>query len=201
MVFTHLFLMDVPEKIITPRLILRVPHGGDGPGLHEAILDGYEDYVKWLNWPFIPPSQEKVEEECRKHHAQFILREDIRYLITLKDSGKIIGRCGYPFLQAMWQIPQFGISYFISKTHRRQGFGVETAQGLTRVAFECFKAKKVEIKVDEENMAGRKIPEALNFMLEYTQKGGWPRRDEKLADLYTYAIFQKEDLPPLDVHF
>ncbi len=48
--------------------------------------------------------------------AEFILRDSIRYLIIDKDNGDIIGRCAFPSLQGNWQIPQFGISYFIRKS-------------------------------------------------------------------------------------
>lgn len=42
-------LMDLPELIQTPRLKLQMPKAGFGQKLHQAISDGYEDYVKWLN--------------------------------------------------------------------------------------------------------------------------------------------------------
>lgn len=72
-------LIDLPETIETQRLILQMPKAGFGEKLHSAINDGYEDFVKWLNWPTTPPTIQKVEEECRKHMAEFILRDLIRY--------------------------------------------------------------------------------------------------------------------------
>lgn len=41
-------LIDLPETIETSRLILQVPTAGFGKDLYPAILDGYDDYVKWL---------------------------------------------------------------------------------------------------------------------------------------------------------
>ncbi len=89
-------LIDLPEIIETPRLKLQMPKAGFGEKLHEAICDGYEDYVKWLNWSATPPTKEVVEEDCRKHMAEFILRDFIRYLIIDKATGDIIGRCAFP---------------------------------------------------------------------------------------------------------
>ena len=74
-------LIDLPEIIETPRLKLQMPKAGFGEKLHDAISDGYEDYVKWLNWPATPPLKQAVEEDCRKHMAEFILRDFIRYLV------------------------------------------------------------------------------------------------------------------------
>lgn len=89
-------LLDLPEIIETPRLKLQIPKAGFGEKLHEAISDGYEDYVRWLNWPTTTPSKEGIEEDCRKHHAEFILRDFIRYLIIDKANDNIMGRCAFP---------------------------------------------------------------------------------------------------------
>lgn len=188
-------LIDIPEKIETERLLLQVPKAGYGKLLYEAILDGYEDNVQWLAWPEQPPRVEAVEEECRKHHAQFILREDIRYLIMLKNNQKVIGRCGFPPFQTFWAIPQFGISYFIAKSSRHQGYAQEAVHALITLAFKVLLAKKVEICVDAQNVASKKVPEGLNFILECGKKGGWPRRDGKLVDLLIYGMFSEKDLP------
>lgn len=83
-------LVDLPETIDTQKLMLQMPKAGFGQQLCEAIQDGYGDYVKWLNWPPTAPSSEDVEIECRKHHAEFILRDYIRYLIIEKASGQVI---------------------------------------------------------------------------------------------------------------
>lgn len=192
-------LIDLPAIIETPRLKLQIPKAGFGKRVHEAIIDGYEDYIKWLNWPVEMPSVETVEEDCRKHNAEFILREFIRYIIIDKKTNDVIGRCAFPSFQANWQIPQFGISYFIRKSYRNNGFASETALAMTFLAFKILQAKKVEIYCDAENIASTKIPLHLGFELEYTQKGGWPRQDGKLADLQTYSIFSEKDLPEMMV--
>lgn len=188
-------LYDIPETLETERLWLKVPSAGWGEHVHEAIMDGYEDYVRWLNWSPTPPTPEETEIECRTHHAQFILREDMRYLIIEKKTDLLVGRCGFPAPQALWAIPQFGISYFIRKNKRGHGYATEAAHALTLLAFTILKAKKVEIYADAENYASRKIPERLNFTLESQKKGGWPRPDGQLADLLTYALFSELSLP------
>ena len=181
-------LIDLPEVIETPRLILQMPKAGFGEKLHQAILDGYDDYVQWLNWPKTIPTPQSVEEECRRHHAEFILRDFIRYIIIEKSSGEVIGRCALPSFQANWLIPQFGISYFIRQSKRKNGYATEAAHAMALLAFQVLKARKVEIYCDADNLFSSRVPEKLNFELEYTQKGGWPRQDMKLAVLKTYYI-------------
>jgi len=194
-------LINIPEKIETSNLILQIPKAGDGAELHKAISDGYEDYVKWLAWPSTLPTAEAVEIECRNHRAEFILRSCIRFIITEKKSGTIIGRCAFPPLQVMWSIPQFGISYFIRRSARRHGYATEAAHALSVLAFRVLEARKVEIYCDAENETSQKIPHRLGYFLECTKKGGWPRTDNKLADIQTYAIFSQDQLPKWPVRW
>jgi RimJ/RimL family protein N-acetyltransferase len=98
-------------------------------------------------------------------------------------------------LQAIWSIPQFGIAYFIRKSARNQGYATEAGHALTLLAFRELQAKKVEIYCDAENLASQKIPQQLGFTLECSKKGGWPRPDNQLADLLTYALFLEVLLP------
>jgi RimJ/RimL family protein N-acetyltransferase len=192
-------LIDIPEVIVTPRLKLQMPKAGFGEAVQQAIADGYEDYMRWLSWPAGIPTAEAVEIDCRKHQAEFILRDFIRYVVIEKESGQVVGRCGFPPFQANWKIPQFGISYFIRKSQRSKGYATEASHGLAMLAFNVLKAKKVEIYCDLENIASTKIPLNLNFKLEYSQRGGWPRPDGELAHLHTYSCFSVEDLPQRDI--
>ena len=194
-------LINLPEIIETPRLMLCMPKAGWGEKLHQAIVDGYDDYVKWLNWSSNIPSIESVEEDCRRHHAEFILRDLIRYIIIDKTAGNVLGRCAFPPSQANWLIPQFGISYFIRKSQREKGYATESSQAMTFLAFKLLKARKVEIYCEAENIASNMVPLKLNFKLEYTQQGGWPRQDGKLATLHTYSIFSIDDLPDLEINW
>ncbi len=55
-----------------------------------TIIDGYDDCIKWLNWPDQLPTIEDVEIDCRKHYGEFITREFIRYFIIEKDSQRYV---------------------------------------------------------------------------------------------------------------
>jgi RimJ/RimL family protein N-acetyltransferase len=192
-------LIDLPEVIETPRLKLVMPQAGLGEKLQPVLIDGYEDGIKWLNWPAELPTVETVEAETRKHQVDFILRDLIRYIIINKAEDKIVGRCAFVTSETTWLIPQFPISYFIRKKERSKGYATEAVHALTLVAFRILKAKKVEIFVDAENSASSRVPLKLGFKLEYTRRGGWPRPDGKLAEMQTYSLFSAAELPHLDV--
>ena len=194
-------LIDIPEVITTPRLILQMPKAHMGQGLYEAMLDGYEDYVEKLSWDPTPPTAEEIEIHCRKHHAEFILRGFIRYIIIEKSSNLVIGRCALPPNQINWKVPQFEIAYFVRRSMRGKGYASEAAHALTLMAFEILKAKKVEIYADADNLPSSGVAKNLNFKLEYKQRGGWPRPDGQLAHLETYSMFTPNDLPELEIEW
>lgn len=203
MLLVDKILTDLPEKVETPRLILQMPRAGYGAKLYDAIMDGYDEFMKWLNWEedreVEPPTALSMEEECRRHHAAFILRDYIRYLVIDKSNNTVLGWVSYPLKQANWSVPQFEIDYFTRKSSRGKGYATEATHAMTILAFDVLEARKIEIYCDTENIASCKVPEKLNFQWEYTQLGGWPRQDEKLAILRTYSMFEKIQLPPLEV--
>jgi ribosomal-protein-serine acetyltransferase len=193
--------LGLTSVIETPRLRLQIPKAGLGEKVHQAIVDGYEDCVRWLGWPPLIPMVESFEEDCRKQHAEFILRDLIRYIIFDKATDSVIGRCAFLPIQAHWLIPQFGISYFIRKSQRSKGYATEAAHAMALLAFKALKARKVEIFCDAENTASIKVPLKLNFKLEYTQKGGWLRQDGELSILQTYSLFSADELPEMEVRW
>ena len=193
-------LTDLPERFETEHLILQVPKAGYGAALLDAISDGYEDYVKWLSWTPALPTLDSVEEDCRRHYAQFILREDIRYLMIEKSTQTVVGRCALPSWQAIWAVPQFGIGYFVRRECRGQGYAKEASYALTLLALRLLKAKRVEIQVDEANLASIKVPEGLNFSLERC-KIGWTEELNPNAKIRVYVVTSEEQLPVLPCTF
>ena len=187
-------LIDIPELIETKRLYLQMPKAGLGNQVYDAIKDGYEDYVKWLGWSHNMPTPEAIEEDCRQQHGEFILRQFIRYIIIDKETSLVIGRIGLPPLLAYWEIPQFGISYFIRKSQRSKGYATEATHALTLLAFQTLKAKKIEVWCDSENLPSIKVPLKLGFEFDYKQRGRFPRYDGTLVDLHIYSLFSENNL-------
>ena len=43
-------LIEVPERLETPRLLLLAPRAGLGPLLNRAVLDAQEHLKPWMPW-------------------------------------------------------------------------------------------------------------------------------------------------------
>jgi ribosomal-protein-serine acetyltransferase len=194
------YALHLAEIITTPRLELRPAQPEHAKKLHAALLDGYADLVKWLGRPPQVPTLADVEEEIRQSIVSWNNREFLRFVAVSKTDGAIVGRMGFPPMQSDWRVPYFGISYFVAKSFGGEGYCTEAVNALTRYAFGVFKARRVEIKVDVDNPASRRIPQKLGFQLEATQRGIWPRTDkDELAIIETYCVFDTSTLPALEV--
>lgn len=154
-------LIDLPEEILTPRLVLRHPQQGDGMLLYEAILSSLDHLRPWMPWASAEPTVSRCEEIVRRAHAKWILREDLMFLIVDRTSGDVLGGTGLHRMN--WEVPSFEIGYWVRKSHEGQGFISETVIALTQFCFESLNAKRVEIRIDPANTKSLAVPRRLGF--------------------------------------
>ena len=91
-------LIDVPERIETERLVLRVPRRGDGPTVNAAVAASLVELQPWLPWAGAMPTVDESEAACRRQQGRFILREDFVMLMFLRTAdgsdGELVGGTG-----------------------------------------------------------------------------------------------------------
>jgi hypothetical protein len=62
-------LIDVPERIATERLIVRVPRAGDGAAVNAAVRASHAELAPWMPWAVTLPSVDESEAHCRRAQA------------------------------------------------------------------------------------------------------------------------------------
>jgi RimJ/RimL family protein N-acetyltransferase len=161
-------LIDVPERLETERLVLRCPRPGDGPAVNRAVSDSLEGLRPWMPWAKSAPSVDDSEVYCRRMHAKFLLREDLALLIFERGSDSV----GEPVLGVVglhridWSTRCFEIGYW-----RRAGLGglgivSEAVQAIARMAWNRLDARRLEIRMDDDNMPSRRVAERAGFTFE-----------------------------------
>ncbi|GLB58072.1 GNAT family N-acetyltransferase [Cytobacillus sp. NCCP-133] len=179
-------LTDFPEKIETARLYMRPAMPGDGKIVHEAIKASIIELKKWLPFAQIEQSAEDVEAGIRRSYAQFILREDFRIHIYRKEDDVFVGSTGLHRID--WDVRKFEIGYWGDSRQQKKGYITEAVEGLTKFAFKCFHANRVEIRCDPRNVNSSKIAEKLGFNLEGILVNDSLSADgKKLRDTCVYA--------------
>lgn len=157
-------LLEFPEEFTTERLVIRAPKPGDGKAIYEAAMASLNDLRAWLPFAQKELTEKDMELNIREAHINFQKREDLRWLVFLKDTGQFVASSGLHRVD--WTVRKFEIGYWIDSRLSGKGYMTEAAQGISDFAFNELKANRVEIRCDELNVKSRAIPEKLGYTLE-----------------------------------
>jgi RimJ/RimL family protein N-acetyltransferase len=173
-------LVDVPEHIETPRLVLRVPRAGDGAVLNRAVLESLEALRPWMPWAREAPTAAASEVFVRGAAARFIERSEFVYTVWLPEDqgGRLIGSTGMHHVD--WTLRRFEIGYWLHPAHGGRGYATEAVQAMATLAFDTLQAVRVQICMDERNRRSARVAERAGFTLEGVLRcdaldvyGGW----------------------------
>ncbi len=193
-----LLLIDVPERLQTERFILRCPRRGDGAAINAAICATLDDLRPWLPWAQAAPLLDESEIYCRRHQARFQLREDLPYFIFEREpdgsEGVLVGSAGLHRID--WTVRRFEIGYWRRAGLPGHGIATEAVRALSRMAFDCLDARRVEVRMDDSNLPSRKVAERAGFTFE-----GLLRQDTLTAagvprDTRVYSRVRGVEEPP-----
>ena len=125
------------------------------------------------------PLADESEALSRGAHAKFLQRTDLVY--SMWEHGgdgveqRLVGGSGLHRID--WSVPRFEIGYWCRSGHTGQGLVTEAVVALARMAFDVLGAQRVEIRMDDNNVASWKVAERAGFTFE-----GRLRRDTLAVD-------------------
>jgi RimJ/RimL family protein N-acetyltransferase len=161
-------LIEVPDRLETERLVLRCPRPGDGPAVNAAVCASLEGLRPWMPWARAAPSADESEAYCRRMQAKFLLRDDLVLLVFERGSdgpdGPVLGAVGLHRID--WAARCFEIGYW--RRSGLEGFGIvtEAVDALARMAFDRLQARRLEIRMDDDNERSWRLAERLGFTFE-----------------------------------
>lgn len=151
--------MNLPQKIVTKRLILKLINQNDFEVFTEILKDS--DVIKNLN--FI--SKEKSESDAKNLFKLIIesynsITQIIIFIIFNKESGDHIGLCGL-----LPSRNQNGVECFYTVLHeyRGRGFAIEAMKKLIEYAFEVLELGKITLFLDPTNSRAWKVAERVGM--------------------------------------
>jgi RimJ/RimL family protein N-acetyltransferase len=161
-------LIEVPERIETERLVVRTPRAGDGGVVNAAVQASHAELAPWLPWAVTLPSVDESEAHCRRAHAKFLLRDDLTMFVFARGAddreGELVGGTGLHRID--WTLRRFEVGYWRKTGCEGRGFMTEAVRALVRMAFDALDARRVEIRMDDRNVASWKLAERAGFTLE-----------------------------------
>ncbi len=178
--------MDLFPELETNRLVLRNITKDDANSILKYLSD--EEVMKYYG---LEPFQtiEDAWSEISWYQSIKANQTGIRWGITLKEQGKVIGSCG--FHNIVSQHFRTEIGFELSKEYWGQGIAAEAVDAIIRHGFEQMEFQRIEALIELPNIPSQKLVEKKAFKRE-----GLLRKYEytcgKFDDLYMYALL-KED--------
>jgi RimJ/RimL family protein N-acetyltransferase len=190
-------LADVPQRLETPRLVLRSARPGDGAALFESTQQSLARLRPWMPWAQDESTPEAAECVVRRMHGQFALRQDLPYLMfeRVHDGGEGLHVGGTGLHRIDWTVPRFEIGYWVRSGFEGQGLVTEAVRALARLAFDRLRAARVEIRMDADNAPSRRVAERAGFTLEGILRRDTLTPDGRLRDTCVYSRVRGAEEP------
>lgn len=170
--------------IETERLVLREVATEDANDMFTYLSD--KDVVKHMG---LAPCQ-TVTDVCDEINWYNSIIEEgtgIRWGITLKDFGKIIGSCG--FLNRVTKHHRAEVGFELSKDYWGKGIASEALEAIIKFGYHHYQLERIEALIEPANLPSQKLVEKQGFIRE-----GLLRHYEytcgKFDDLYMYSILK-----------
>lgn len=170
----------------TDRLILRQVAPEDASSLLKYLSS--KDVTKHMGLePF--KTIDDALDEISWYQSILEKKTGIRWGITLKDQGEVIGSCG--FLNMVSKHHRAEIGFELSKDYWGQGIAGEALKAVSEYGFEHMDLQRIEALIEPPNIPSQKLTERHGFVRE-----GLLRSYEftcgKFDDLYMYSLLKQD---------
>lgn len=178
----------------TKRLILRKVTKDDANSILTYLSD--KEVMKYYGLePF--KSINDALDEISWYQSIHKNKTGIRWGITLKEQGVVIGSCG--FLNMVSQHFRTEIGFELSKEHWGKGIAGEAVEAIICYGFEHMNFQRIEALIEPANLSSQKLVEKMGFIREgllrnYEYTGG------KFDNLFMYSLLKQDfETSPLSV--
>lgn len=152
--------------LTTDRLILRRIAVSDTDDMYEyACLD---EVTKYLTW-YPNPDKEYTHDYLEYLGTRYRVGDFFDWAVTLKESGKMIGTCG--FSRFNYTDDSAEVGYVINPKYRGNGYAPEALAEVLRFGFENLGLNRLEARYMNGNSASRRVMEKVGMTFEGVHYG------------------------------
>jgi len=180
------FSFDYFPTIETDRLIMRELEMKDLKALYNIFSS--EAVMKYYGM-FPLDEFHKVERLVLTFKKGFEEQRTIRWGITLKGTGELIGTCGFHNMQ--FRNYRAEIGYEISEHHWNKGYVTEAINSMLEFGFGMMALNRIEALVYPENISSHRALEKLGFAEEGILRE-YAYFREQFQDLVMHSLLQKD---------
>ncbi|WP_046173505.1 GNAT family N-acetyltransferase [Domibacillus indicus] len=170
----------------TKRLVLRKVTKEDANSILNYLSD--EEVVKYYGLePF--KSLSDAFEEISWYQSIQNNKTGIRWGITLKEQGAVIGSCGFHHIVSQHFRTEIGFE--LNKEQWGKGIAVEAVEAIISYGFEHMNFQRIEALIEPPNLSSQKTVEKLGFIREGLLRNYEFTRG-KFDDLYMYSLLKQD---------
>ena len=153
--------------LTTERLILRPMRPLDAEDMYRYACR--QDVTEYLLWS-PHPSRSYTEEYLRYIQKRYALGEFYDWAVVDRDSGRMIGTCGFTRFDPPHNIGEIG--YVLNPEFHGRGLGYEAAARVVRFGFEELELHRIEARFMRGNEASLRLAEKLGMRFEGYRRDG-----------------------------
>ncbi|RCX16183.1 ribosomal-protein-alanine N-acetyltransferase [Fontibacillus phaseoli] len=169
------------------RLLLRRMEAEDALEMYRYWSD--PEVVRYMNMPPFASTRDTLEMiDLLNGLAES--EDALRWGIELKESGKLIGSCGFN----VWELAgayRGEIGYDLGREFWGHGYMSETLHIVLPYGYETMGLNRIEALVDPRNVASRALLQAFGFRKEGLLRD-YQKTEEGFVDLLMYSLLKKE---------
>lgn len=185
-------LLDVPQEVHTPRLVVRCYGAGDGRALHAAATRNRTHLSRFEagNVLLTAGTEEQGEILARELHARWVSRDAFFAGAFLHETGGFVGQV---YLGPVdWELPAFDLGYIADCQHEGKGLVTEAVMAVLGMAFDRLAAHRITVRTDAMNTRSQRVAQRCGFALEGCLREAHRQPDGSVSSEYVYGLLRSD---------
>jgi RimJ/RimL family protein N-acetyltransferase len=186
------FLIEIPEKIETERLLLRSYHAGDGEWYYQMCERNREHLKRYEsgNVIYLVKTPKQAEIMVRDLHADWVGRKHFFIGVFLKSSRDFVGNIYLGVVS--WKMPEYSLGYFADVAHEGKGYITEATNAVLKLAFGPMEAHRVRLQVSGSNQRSIALALRCGFSQEGHLRAAKRNPDGTYDDTLLFGLLKAE---------
>jgi len=159
----------IPDWLDTERLLLNAPHPDYAEAIVQGVTESFRELQRWMPWadqiPSLDGETARLAESRRRHEQDL----EATFFVFRREDGLFLGAIGIPRMD--WEQGCFEIGYWIRTSRVGNGYASEALRTLATFAFRELSARRVEVRMSDDNQPSRQVAEAVGCRLEQILDG------------------------------
>jgi len=185
-------LLEIPTRIETERLYLRCYEAGDGPWYYAMSQKNRSHLTRYEsdNVVMSIKSEQDAEVMVRELAVEWRARNCFFMGTFDRETDEFVAQVYVGPIN--WDVPEFGLGYFVDRDHEGRGFVTEAVKATLRFIFEHLNAYRVRIECDDTNERSCRVAERCGFVREGHLRENKRSPDGTMSGTLYFGLLKRE---------